>query len=192
MVAILKFANNRIAIKKAFAKALDIQALLNCIQNANIDADNKKAYLMILENYHKQLDRAVTKFSYDDEDEDLSERASSTFFDLLGKHILNNLAVALYRSLEYKLDDAVLLIVDSLNHYLVGCGVTTVSVKPNEKITKEIASVCSIMIEHVDDRAKDDHILEVEKLPYYLDYIDEDGDKDKLYSNGKITVGKAK
>lgn len=187
----LKFANNRIAIKKAFAKALDIQALLNCIQNANIDADNKKAYLMILENYHKQLDRAVTKFSYDDE-EDLSERASSTFFDLLGKHILNNLAVALYRSLEYKLDDAVLLIVDSLNHYLVGCGVTTVSVKPNEKITKEIASVCSIMIEHVDDRAKDDHILEVEKLPYYLDYIDEDGDKDKLYSNGKITVGKAK
>ena len=65
-------------------------------------------------------------------------------------------------------------------------------VKPNEKITKEIASVCSIMIEHVDDRAKDDHILEVEKLPYYLDYIDEDGDKDKLYSNGKITVGKAK
>ena len=187
----LKFANNRIAIKKAFAKALDIQALLNCIQNANIDADNKKAYLMILENYHKQLDRAVTKFSYDDE-EDLSERASSTFFDLLGKHILNNLAVALYRSLEYKLDDAVLLIVDSLNHYLVGCGVTTVSVKPNEKITKEIASVCSIMIEHVDDRAKDDQILEVEKLPYYLDYIDEDGDKDKLYSNGKITVGKAK
>ena len=187
----LKFANNRIAIKKAFAKALDIQALLNCIQNANIDADNKKAYLMILENYHKQLDRAVTKFSYDDE-EDLSERASSTFFDLLGKHILNNLAVALYRSLEYKMDDAVLLIVDSLNHYLVGCGVTTVSVKPNEKITKEIASVCSIMIEHVDDRAKDDHILEVEKLPYYLDYIDEDGDKDKLYSNGKITVGKAK
>ena len=187
----LKFANNRIAIKKAFAKALDIQALLNCIQNANIDADNKKAYLMILENYHKQLDRAVTKFSYDDE-EDLSERASSTFFDLLGKHILNNLAVALYRSLEYKLDDAVLLIVDSLNHYLVGCGVSTVSVKPNEKITKEIASVCSIMIEHVDDRAKDDHILEVEKLPYYLDYIDEDGDKDKLYSNGKITVGKAK
>ena len=187
----LKFANNRIAIKKAFAKALDIQALLNCIQNANIDADNKKAYLMILENYHKQLDRAVTKFSYDDE-EDLSERASSTFFDLLGKHILNNLAVALYRSLEYKMDDAVLLIVDSLNNYLVGCGVTTVSVKPNEKITKEIASVCSIMIEHVDDRAKDDHILEVEKLPYYLDYIDEDGDKDKLYSNGKITVGKAK
>ena len=188
----LKFANNRIAIKKAFAKALDIQALLNCIQNANIDADNKKAYLMILENYHKQLDRAVTKFSYDDEDEDLSERASSTFFDLLGKHILNNLAVALYRSLEYKMDDAVLLIVDSLNNYLVGCGVSTVSVKPNEKITKEIASVCSIMIEHVDDRAKDDHILEVEKLPYYLDYIDEDGDKDKLYSNGKITVGKAK
>ena len=187
----LKFANNRIAIKKAFAKALDIQALLNCIQNANIDADNKKAYLMILENYHKQLDRAVTKFSYDDE-EDLSERASSTFFDLLGKHILNNLAVALYRSLEYKMDDAVLLIVDSLNNYLVGCGVTTVSVKPNEKITKEIASVCSIMIEHVDDRAKDDHILEVEKLPYYLDYIDEDGDKDKLCSNGKITVGKAK
>lgn len=187
----LNFANNRIAIKKAFAKALDIQALLNCIQNANIDADNKKAYLMILENYHKQLDRAVAKFSYDDE-EDLSERASSTFFDLLGKHILNNLAVALYRSLEYKLDDAVLLIVDSLNNYLVGCGVTTVSVKPNEKITKEIASVCSIMIEHVDDRAKDDHILEVEKLPYYLDYIDEDGDKDKLYSNGKITVGKAK
>lgn len=187
----LKFANNRIAIKKAFAKALDIQGLLNCIQNANIDADNKKAYLMILENYHKQLDRAVAKFSYDDE-EDLSERASSTFFDLLGKHILNNLAVALYRSLEYKMDDAVLLIVDSLNNYLVGCGVTTVSVKPNEKITKEIASVCSIMIEHVDDRAKDDHILEVEKLPYYLDYIDEDGDKDKLYSNGKITVGKAK
>ena len=187
----LKFVNNRIAIKKAFAKALDIQALLNCIQNANIDADNKKAYLMILENYHKQLDRAVTKFSYDDE-EDLSERASSTFFDLLGKHILNNLAVALYRSLEYKMDDAVLLIVDSLNNYLVGCGVSTVSVKPNEKITKEIASVCSIMIEHVDDRAKDDQILEVEKLPYYLDYIDEDGDKDKLYSNGKITVGKAK
>ena len=48
------------------------------------------------------------------------------------------------------------------------------------------------MIEHVDDRAMDDQILEVEKLPYYLDYIDEDGDKDKLYSNGKITVGKAK
>lgn len=190
--AVLKFANNRIAIKKAFAKALDTQDLLQCVQNANIEADNKKAYLMILENYHKQLDRAVTKFSYDDEDEDLSERASSTFFDLLGKHILNNLAVALYRSLEYKMDDAVLLIVDSLNNYLVGCGVSTVSVKPNEKITKEIASVCSIIIEHVDDRAKDDHILEVEKLPYYLDYIDEDGDKDKLYSNGKITVGKAK
>ena len=190
--AVLKFANNRIAIKKAFAKALDTQDLLQCVQNANIEADNKKAYLMILENYHKQLDRAVTKFSYDDEDEDLSERASSTFFDLLGKHILNNLAVALYRSLEYKMDDAVLLIVDSLNNYLVGCGVSTVSVKPNEKITKEIASVCSIMIEHVDDRAMDDQILEVEKLPYYLDYIDEDGDKDKLYSNGKITVGKAK
>lgn len=188
----MKFANNRIAIQKAFAKALDIKDLLQCVQNANIEADNKKAYLMILENYHKQLDRAVTKFSYDDEDEDLSERASSTFFDLLGKHILNNLAVALYRSLEYKMDDAVLLIVDSLNNYLVGCGVSTVRVKPNEKITKEIASACSIMIEHVDDRAMDDQILEVEKLPYYLDYIDEDGDKDKLCSNGKITVGKAK
>ena len=72
------------------------------------------------------------------------------------------------------------------NRYLQRCGIYTRRVLPNGRLTEQDKIDMKINRRDTINAANDDLIAEVERLPYYIDYLGADGSIKNLFFEGKL------
>ena len=125
-------------------------------------------------------------------EEDLSDKISETVFKVMEKKIFNNLMIALYRGICFVKSEANLSVINCINNYLSRCGIYTKMVRRGEIVNRDNQGYITInpQFELTNDADKNNIISEVEKLPYFMDFYDEDGELDTYQSNGKVVIFK--
>ncbi len=75
-----------------------------------------------------------------------------------------------------------------VNDYLASCHVYTVPVLPKNPMTSNDIDRMSVTRKETTNPDEDNLIDEVERLPYFMDYLTESGEKENFCSEGKMVV----
>ena len=167
------------------------------------DFDKKDNFIRILDNYRQNLKKVSDKVRRKKFNEDaLSEEVTEAFFNTLSKHFLATIPISIYRGArletletldaaeqekEFKFYSAFLV---KVNEYLAACHVYTAPIVPKSTMTSSDIDRMSVTRKDTDDPAEDNVIDEVERLPYYMDYVSENGEVENFCSEGKMVVFK--
>ena len=165
------------------------------------DFDKKDNFIRILDNYRQNLKKVSDKVRRKKFNEDaLSEEVTEAFFNTLSKHFLATIPISIYRGArletletldaaeqekEFKFYSAFLV---KVNEYLAACHVYTAPIIPKSTMTSSDIDRMSVTRKDTEDPAEDNVIDEVERLPYYMDYVSENGEIENFCSEGKMVV----
>lgn len=165
------------------------------------DFDKKDNFIRILDNYRQNLKKVSDKVRRKKFNEDaLSEEVTEAFFNTLSKHFLATIPISIYRGArqetlevedpaeqekDFKFYSAFLV---KVNEYLAACHVYTAPIVPKSTMTSTDIDRMSVTRKDTEDPAEDNVIDEVERLPYYMDYITENGEVENFCSEGKMVV----
>ena len=165
------------------------------------DFDKKDNFIRILDNYRQNLKKVSDKVRRKKFNEDaLSEEVTEAFFNTLSKHFLATIPISIYRGARQEtletLDSAEQAkefkfysdFLNKVNEYLAACHVYTAPIVPKSTMTSTDIDRMSVTRKDTEDPAEDNVIDEVERLPYYMDYITEDGAVENFCSEGKMVV----
>ncbi len=173
-------------IKKALQRALDLDDVIGFLQKSKLES--RDAFLRIIEKYKSNLSKAADKFKFDSYDEEeVSEAATEKFFKVVQVNLLNALAVSVYRGMNSD-EETYAEFAKKLNAYLTKCGIYTRYIKVGGTISAKDYDDMNIIRKNTDKRAEDRIIAEVERLPYYINYIDEDDEIEQFCYDGSMTV----
>ena len=132
------------------------------------------------------LEKLYSKFDFDGCDpEDISEEITDKFFKIISENILDNVMVAIYRGGK----DAVGYneFLGKVNHYLAAHDIYTREILPGSKAEGNIISDIEPPVSKRTDVAADDgKIDEVELLPYFMIYENDDGNVETVRKRGRI------
>ena len=121
------------------------------------------------------------------DDEMVSEEATGAVFDIMKKSLLTQLPVAILRgSAKNPLFYGGLL--EELNKYLARCGVYTLMPSSKAYFNDDDCHFMEIQPLPTKNRGDDKRVEAIERLPYCLDYIDEDEDRQVCQLDGQMTV----
>lgn len=172
-------------IKIELQKALNMDNITEFLQQSSLE--NKQAYLDIFGRYKKNIQKFIDKLSVDEDDEELWEILTEKFFKIVKNDILSNVMIGIYRGIKNNKKDYELFLRE-VNKYLNSCGIYTRYVHPDTKYTKNDLDDMVPLKKETSDLNKNDYIDEVERLPYYIDYLNEDGDKEFFFYDGRFVV----
>lgn len=179
-------AGNPIEINTRLQQTLDMAAIEEFLRQS--DYDKKELFIKNIEKYQKNLRRFVERIKLDEYDEDsLSEDVTVKFWGIVSKNLLANTMVAVYRGQEEN-PEFYGPFLQQLNAYLSRCGVYTRDVVPGNSFTEKELDDMAIIPKNTLNKGDDGIIDEVEQLPYYMDYYNDDGDKESLQCDGKMVV----
>lgn len=187
------FSGDVAKIRAQLNMVLQIDDIKESISSSGLERDSKTAFLLLIDEYHKQLERKVRDIKWNKlNEEDLSDKISETVFKVMEKNIFNNLMIALYRGICFVKSEANLSVINCINNYLSRCGIYTKMVRRGEIVNRDNQGYLTInpQFELTNDADKNNIISEVEKLPYFMDFYDEDGELDTYQSNGKVVIFK--
>ena len=187
------FSGDIETIRAQLNMVLQIDDIKDCITGSALEKDSKTAFLMLMDEYHKQLERKVRDIKWLKlNEEELSDTISEIVFKVMEKNIFNNLMIALYRGLCFAKSEANFSVISCINNYLSRCGIYTKMVRRGEIVNRKNQGYLTInpQFELTNDADKNNMIAEVEKLPYFMDFYDEDGELDTHQSNGKVVIFK--
>lgn len=179
------FEQHNEKIQKSFLKVKDIKNIKQFLE-VN-DFDEKEIFIKIIDKYEKELNKLISKIDLDEDDEEISEIITDKFFANLEKNFINKFMVSIYRGMD-KNKDTYKLFIGEVNTYLSNCNVYTRDVYSNHIVQNKDYEDMNIQSKKVDDEKLNNLIEEVEMLPYYINYLNDMGDKETMTIRGKITV----
>lgn len=182
------FTNEIRDAEKSLATAEKVSDIIFFLKNSNFA--KKESFIQVIENYRRNLQKFADKLKRGKFDEDnFSEEASKAFFSTLSKYFLTTIPVSIYRG--NKEDPAFYrAFLEKINEYLAACHVYTEFVEPKKFMTHDNLEKMNVIKKSTDVKSEDKRIYEVERLPYFLEYLTEDGDIEHVVFEGTMTVMK--
>lgn len=183
------FLGNDISmITSKLEKAMNVSGIIEVL--GDIELENREVFIKLFNKYQKNLKKLIDNLEIDEEDEDIIfEKITEKFLDILKRDILDNVLIAIYRSMknnnQKELYEKLLI---KINEYLISCSIYTRYIVPNRKYTELDLKDMEPLAKKTDKQEKDGLIDEVERLPYYINYVNEDKETDCLCIDGKFIV----
>ena len=151
-------------------------------------AANKVIFLRSLERHVRNLQKLTYKLNFNEyEGGRASEEITKKFFEIFKLTLLESVTATAYRGLGRQFE-FYREFVRLFNRYLQRCGLYTRRVMPNGRVTDQDRVDMKIVERETANAANDNLIAEVERLPYYIDYIDPNGATQKIFFEGKMIV----
>ena len=180
--------NDSREVIKRLKEAADLSSIVDFINGAEFD--KKKVFLDIINTYKQNLNRLITKVEHGKFDEDiLSQECTEAFMGVLKNYFLKTLMTAIYRGRKETPNFYVGLL-NRINKYLADCRVYTIPVEPGKVMKSGDIEVMEIIPKETDNPAENKIIEEVERLPYNIDYINDDDDIVTMTFDGRMVVYK--
>lgn len=172
-------------IKIELQKALNTDNIVQFLQQFSLES--KQTYLNIFERYNKHIQKFIDNVNIEEDDEDIWENITEDFFKIVQNDILSNFMIGIYRGIKSgnKLYEAFL---NEVNKYLASCCIYTRYIHPDVKYKKDDLNDMVPLKKETSDIGKDDYIDEVERLPYYIDYLNEDREKEYFCYDGRFVI----
>ncbi len=161
----------------------------------------KENFIRIIENYRQNLKKVSDKVRRKKFNEDaLSEEVTDAFFNTLSKFFLATIPISIYRGARQETLEAedeklreeefkfYAEFLKRVNDYLAACHVYTVPILPKNPMTSSDIDRMSVTRKETANADEDNLIDEVERLPYYMDYLTEGGETENFCSEGKMVV----
>ncbi len=184
----LFFTNEPRDAERSLATAEKVTEIIDFLKKSNFS--KKENFIQLLENYYRNLQKFADKLKRGKFDEDnFSEEASKAFFSVLSKYLLMALPVSIYRGIKEN-PAFYAAFLKKINSYLAACNVYTELVEPNKLMTHGDLEKMNVIKKTTDVKNKDKLIDEVERLPYFLDYLNEDDEIEYCSFEGTMTVMK--
>ena len=193
------FSNHPDEVFKNLKIATDLSGITSFLESS--DYAKKESFIRIIENYRQNLKKVSDKVRRKKFNEDaLSEEVTEAFFNTLSKFFLATIPISIYRGARQETLDAFdddtraeeskfyMTFLKKINEYLTACHVYTASVLPKEPMTSGDIDRMSVTRKETTNENEDNVIDEVERLPYYMDYLTESGDVESFFSEGKMVV----
>lgn len=179
--------------------ASNLTGITSFLESSNFE--KKENFIRIVENYRQNLKKVSDKVRRHKFNEDaLSEEVTDAFFNTLSKFFLATIPISIYRGARQETLDALddkahedefkfySTFLMKVNEYLAACQVYTVQILPKNVITSSDIDRMSVTRKETSNEAEDNVIDEVERLPYYMDYMTESGEVENFCSEGKMVV----
>ncbi|MBR6012751.1 MAG: hypothetical protein IK062_03085 [Selenomonadaceae bacterium] len=182
------FTNNPRDAAKSISVIENLSGLTSFLENSNFD--KKETFIRLIKNYQQHLKKFIDKVQRGKFDEDtFSEEVTDAFFDTLSKYFLATLPVSIYRgSKEDPKFYSEFLV--QVNSYLSACHVYTELIEPKKLMKHDDVEKMGIVKKDTAIKNDDKIIDEVERLPYFLDYLTEDNESERYCYEGKMVVFK--
>ena len=157
---------------------------------ANAKYEKKGDFIDIVNNYKQSLNKIENKLIHGKFDENvISQELTEAFFAALSDKFLKTIMVAIYRGRNDN-HEFYSKLLTKINEYLSACCVYTVLMEPKKVLDSAAIECMEIAKKDTDQKSEDKIIDEIERLPYYIDYLTEDGEIDKFCCEGKMLVYK--
>lgn len=178
----------------------DIDSFLKCVTDTHVLEDflqqstfsEKDVFQRLLNSYHKRLqiwtDKLPKKLA-DLDDEEVSESVTTGFFSVLTKGLLDTLPIAIYRGAARN-PEFYQSFLNAFNQYLQHCGVYTWPLRSQTHFDEHDLDYLTISRLDTPDKTKDNCVAEIEQLPYCLDYLDDDGERQFCLRPGRLSLWK--
>ena len=164
---------------------LDISSITKTLQASSIDEQNKDIYQKILTNYANGLLSALKKKRISELDE---EEISETVITTIGEAVQNAITGKIVPAVADRIRrgfPGFSGFLFAINQYLESIGFYTEAIKVGEKVTDRENSVhMEIIYTTTTDRQLHGKIYEITTLPYLINFINEDEEKDKFVCKG--------
>lgn len=183
------FRGDAAAVRGKIAQSIQgLDALMIDVKRLPLKEDAGNSFLKNLRQTKTALEKLDQKFNFAGCDEDeLSERVTDKFFKIIGDNILDNIMPGIYRGGRNAAGYEVFL--QKLNSYLIQHGIYTLDISPGAAITGNLSDhIEPPILKPTMNAADDGKIDEVELLPYFMDYEDDDGDLEWLRKSGRIII----
>ena len=180
------FTNNAKDAEKVLAVVENLSEINSFLEKSNFN--QKDNFIRLVKNYQQNLQKFSDKVRRGKFDEDIfSEEVTDAFFDVLQKYFLATLPVSILRGSREnpKFYSAFL---ECLNKYLVACNVYTELVEPKKFMKSDDIEKMTIIKKDTATPSEDKFINEVERLPYFINYLTEDDELEKFCYEGKMVV----
>ena len=182
------FTNNLSDVAKSISVIENLSGLTSFLENSNFD--KKETFIRLIKNYQQNLQKFTDKIKRGKFDEDnFSEEVSEAFFDTLSKYFLATVPVSIYRGRKEnpKFYSEFLA---RINSYLATCHVYTELIEPKKFMKHDDVEKMNIVKKDTAVKSNDKIIDEVERLPYFLDYLTENNELEHYCFEGKMVVFK--
>ena len=183
------FPNDRAAIPAKILQAADVSDLQNFLSASDDEAGKK--FQRLIENHANLANNFNVRMNLDElSDDELSEAVTAKYFKVFQQVIFDNILLAINRGLD---ENPVFYFefLRRVNDYLSRCGIYTADAKSGVKVSDEDYQNMTPQIRKTADNSLDGVILEIERLPYRINYLNEFGEQKFLQYNGIMTIGKA-
>ena len=180
------FGNNPADAQKTLAVIENLSGITAFLESSR--SDKKSSFIRQLEIYRKNLGKFSDRIKRGKFDKDnFSEEATDAFFNVLSKYFLAALPVAILRGGK---EDPKFYgeLLTKINEYLSSCRVYTEFVEPKKLVTTNQLEFMDVVKKDTASSAEDKFIDEVERLPYFVDYLTDDGETERFCSEGKMVV----
>ena len=175
-------------IERAVQKIKNTDGLYAFLQKC----DDKEAVMItkIMEEYRKRIERFEASLPQKRKkwDEDMvSEEATSALFSIMKKSLLTTLPVTILRG-SIRNPSFYGRLLAELNQYLLQCGVYTLMPSSKERFNADDCDFMEIQPLPTKNHGDDRRVESIERLPYCLDYLDEDEDRQVCRLDGQMAV----
>ena len=187
MVQKAYFCGNGDMVKAKLAQSIqEMDELITYLSQSKITEPAKTSFMKNLRWGMEALEKLYSKFDFNGCDpEEISEEITDKFFKIISENILDNVMVAIYRGGK----DAVGYneFLGKVNHYLAAHDIYTQEILPGNKAEGNIISDIEPPVSKRTEVAADDgKIDEVELLPYFMTYENDDGNLEIVRKRGRI------
>lgn len=166
------FPQSEARVRRAMEMTLDLSAPRSALGGSKVDILQG-----IVDDYETHLRKSYAKLErrWDDiDDDERSQEVTEAFFSVLSDCLLKPLCAALYHGMK-KEPEAYQKMIAAWNAYLSRCHVSTTTIHAEEKLS-DVSQRCNVNVlpDHTDDAALYGKLKEIDRLPYRLQYLDDD------------------
>ena len=181
------FRGDAAAVRGKIAQSIQgLDALMIDVQQLPLKADAGNSFLKNLRQTKESLEKFCQKTNFAEYDEDeLSEKVTEKYFKIIGDNILDNIMPGIYRGGQDAAGYGALL--QKLNIYLSRHGIYTLDISPGTANTGSLGDhIEPPVLKQTMSASDDGKIAEVELLPYFINYADDDGNITWLRKRGRV------
>ncbi len=175
------------AIEERIKKLRATHEIMAYLQESQ--SEQKGQYIKLLEKYNKGLEKFIDFDATLEVEEETSEDLTADFASLLEDKFINLFMVGLYRSLKYAKNEETELFakgfIEKINTYLRDNGIYTRNIVVGNKLQdKDYEDMINIP-RKTEIQEEHELITEVETLPYYVRFLDIDGEEEQICIKGR-------
>ncbi len=183
------FHGDGLAVKTKLGQSIQgMDELITYLTQSKIVEPARASFMKNLSWCMEALEKLYEKFDFDSyEAEELSEKITDKFFKIITDNLLDNVMLAIYRGGKNAVGYQDFL--QNVNRYLSKHGIYTENIEPGIVINRDMVSNIEPPITKYTSVATDDgKVDEVELLPYFMSYEDDDGKLDTVRKRGRIVL----